>query len=269
MKSGILAATAMSALSFVGGMAVGSRYPDAFRGHPVVAPAAAGKEVATVTSPPPVSPPPPAPATARRDMGVFPADASGLPVTGLPELIAALLPPAGFQDLGWDHLLHSPLVLWRTVGVDESATGGERHGDARVRAAGVTSTRLRKDREELTWTVSLTTGGNPKYGPKSIALAPGGTGEQKCFGYLDDGCWFPASAAFASPILTGTILCRGASPSENAIYRISSPGRRPELLVYSESEGSGGRSASLRMLSVSSAASACAELKKTGEVMDD
>jgi hypothetical protein len=75
-------------------------------------------------------------------------------------------------------------------------------------------------------------------------------------------------AAISSPALKSELICKGGIPSgSTVVYRISAAGRQPGLLVYTDNEGSGGSSSSMRILGDASAKSACAELRTTGEVL--
>ncbi len=65
-----------------------------------------------------------------------------VPISNLPDLIIAVMPKVSFNRLGWDHLIDSPLIRWKTVGVQESKEP-RREGFARVRVAGLPATAIR------------------------------------------------------------------------------------------------------------------------------
>jgi hypothetical protein len=110
----------------------------------------------------------------------------------------------------------------------------------------------------LAWTVTLTTGGPSKFGPKWIDIAPGPPGPDTCFGTLDDGCAFTAEQALASPAIVTQSLCKlTVLGGSKEVYQISTTGKPPVILVWETSGGSGGSSSSLEIRPVSDLPQAC------------
>ena len=88
---------------------------------------------------------------------VFPPTANNLRRVELPDLVALVLPPKGFENLGWDYLTNEAAIAWQTQGVVEDTALHEfdRRGVVRVSVSGKTAVVLHQAREELAWTLTL------------------------------------------------------------------------------------------------------------------
>ncbi len=198
------------------------------------------------------------------EMAVYPREAEGLPINDIADLVAAFIPPHGFDQLGWDYQIDNSAIRWVTDGVDESLAGyATREGYVRARVAGLPSTRIRQRREELAWTVTLGDDNGVKWGPKWISIQAGTPankthGNQQCFGPLDDHCTFTAEQALASPMLTKQLVCSSPAGGERKdAYLVSARGKPPALIVYHNSAGSGGASSWIEIKPPSEKAEAC------------
>jgi hypothetical protein len=190
---------------------------------------------------------------------VFPQPASKLPAIELSEFIAMLIPSSGFEHLDWDYFSDGP-VRWITDGFasDDAVDETTRDALVRVRVRGKASTVLKQRREELAWTLSLVTKGNPKFGPTFIRLEPGQlVGDGQCFGTLYGGCTFKPEDAIGSPHVRAELLCEYEFNGHPGVYRLEENGRPPVLLAYFLGGGSGGESSELEIHPVEDATELC------------
>jgi hypothetical protein len=192
-------------------------------------------------------------------MPVYPRDAADLPVTNLSDLVVAVIPAHGFNGLGWDDMIDSPMIRWTTDGVTVTGTSAAlRQGLVRVRVDGKPSTTIHQVREELAWTVTLGTYGPEKFGPQWISVEPGVEPHDQCFGALDDGCTFSSAQALAAPTLTKQLICDVAEfGGQTQVYSVTASGKAPVLLIHTTSGGSGGSSSSIEIRPLSDRTVAC------------
>ena len=189
---------------------------------------------------------------------IDPPEASGLPISHLADLVTTLLPPAGFEQLGWDYLAAQPNIHWLTNGYADRGNGAERTGLARVRVGRRESTRLLQSLNELAWSITLATDENPRFGPKSIEVDVGYGSDKQCFGTLDNGCTFTAADALSSKSLTAQRVCElDESGGIKQVFDVSAVGKANLLVVVSQNEGSGGASSTLSILPEEQRSSAC------------
>src|ERR1019366_6274596 len=150
-------------------------------------------------------------------LGVFPRSAAHLKPRELADFVADIVPGAGFASFNWAYLSDGG-ILWITEGLNYGQSETIREGLARIRVNGRPSTRLRRRREELAWTLSLVSEGNPKFGPEYLRLEIGLPPAGVCFGTLDDGCDFTASDALASRRIAHQMLCEGQFNGNPEVY---------------------------------------------------
>lgn len=187
---------------------------------------------------------------------VFPPTATNLRRIELADLVALVLPPKGFENLGWDYLANEPAIAWQTQGVETDNDTSYRRGVVRVSVGGKTATVLHQVREELAWTLTLGTNGNEKYGPRWISIQPGVFPDDDCFGTLFEGCTFDAQQSVAS--VKSKIICELPVPRRlDKVYSISTANRDASLLVYRYSGGSGGAQDELEIRPMSDQSTAC------------
>ena len=176
-------------------------------------------------------------------VAVWPRIAASLSPISLNELIAKSIPAS--DDMRWDHLQIAN-VRWVTDGIDSTETGMQfRIGLTRVRASGVTSRLLRQKWEELTWTVELSTEGNSKWGPTTLNIRPGLTGNLYngnyiCFGSGFEGCSFPMDAIRGSKVAFIQRCTIGEGASQSVVFKATTLDGRRGTVVYQGSGGSGG-----------------------------
>jgi hypothetical protein len=182
------------------------------------------------------------------DLPVDPPTAQALEPISLPDLIFLALPPPGERYSGWDRMLDAPSILWVTPGFSSPPNRPElteRVGLARVRVDGAASTILLQSREELAWSITLSSENNPALGPEKIEIEPG-TPEDDCFGSLTDGCSFTVQQAIASTRFHSEAVCTPnvVLMDTNEVFKITADDREPQLLVYSDSKGVSGEETS-------------------------
>ena len=183
---------------------------------------------------------------------VYPQTAASAAITDLSTLVASLLPPKGFSGLDWAFAVGNPRVAWQTEGVLSEGQQTVRVGYARVRVAGKVSTVLRRQLDELAWSVTLLTDGPAKFGPQGIDISPGVLPNMECFGTLFEGCSFSAADALTGGGLKARQVCTtGSEGNGDKVYAVTANGGVESLVVVSTSRGSGGDSASIAILPMS------------------
>lgn len=192
-------------------------------------------------------------ATNAQEGDIYPASLRGSSSIELGQLVLLLMPENKFSHIGWDHQADSP-IIWKTRGFDTTnwADGTEhsiRNGIVRVNVLGRPSTVLRERVAELGWTVEYITSQNPKFGPEEIEISPGVPGES-CFGTNYSGCDFdaPTKSLLAAGVQIREI-CRSAEiTGERRAFFLSHPQRQPTIMMWMRDGGSGGVSASVKLL---------------------
>jgi hypothetical protein len=181
-----------------------------------------------------------------RHLAVWPRSASALPPISLSELIFRAIPRA--NKMSWEDL-QIPNVQWITDGIAYYPNDGEpyRQGLAHIRASGATSTLLRQRTEELSWTVTLSTEDNEKWGPTTLTITPGLTeakykGQYMCFGTGFSGCAFPISSIRNPKIRYVQQCVIGFGANQSIVFRATTADGRRGTVIYRGSGGSGGTS---------------------------
>lgn len=188
-------------------------------------------------------------------MPVFPPTAKSLPRVELADLVALVLPPKGFENLGWDYLAKEPAIAWQTQGVAFENDNAYRRGIVRVSVGGKTATVLHQAVEELAWTIEFATSGNQNFGPKWISISPGTADGNECF-EGGNGCTFEVQQAIAS--VKSKLVCKLPVPrAVDQVYSISTVDKAPSLLVYHYEGGSGGEQYQLEIRPMSDQSTAC------------
>jgi hypothetical protein len=191
--------------------------------------------------------------------GTRAASVDASPDVDLSDLVVALLPTNGFQTIDWDYLVDDPRIAWKTDGSETDGRRTVRRGMARITVGGKKAQILRQHWEELTWTITLATFGNPTHGPTMIDIQVGGTDPNTiCFGSRFRGCDFDEKLALSSKLLNLKRICApGGSRNYRHVYAASTPGKKPSLLVYNMSGGSGGSSSWLEIRPLSDQTEVC------------
>ena len=195
-------------------------------------------------------------------MAVYPSILQGRESLELGNAILLLMPKPNI-DIGWDWAVDSPIV-WVDEGFQQEGNRAIRRGVVRVNVMGQSSTILRKKKDELGWSVELSTFSSPKFGPDEISIEAGlGAGGQ-CFGTLYDGCDFDPVQSLKNAGIDAKELCKDSDfdSNFNRIYSIVAPGKALSLLRWMRSSGSGGSSSQITLLLKTSPANVCKSLTK-------
>lgn len=179
---------------------------------------------------------------------------SPTPAIDLSELLVEVLPKNGLEGTNPRYLRHNRKL--------------HRHGHewwVRATAAGVIPMRIYPDRKELEWSIGLNP---PDFGASAkISIQPGSYQKspdghyQYCWASNFTGCTFPVAAALSSPKLNSRLICPNHEGAElKYVYEVSAKGKKPSLLVYYESVGSGGSSNWLEIHSLSEQERLCRPL---------
>jgi hypothetical protein len=197
---------------------------------------------------------------------VFPNQLEGTRSFELGELLLLLMPDRGSRFVGWDHRADSA-ILWVTAGIQsgKAPNGDDRYrrdGIVRVSNEGEIAQVLKERKVELGWTVTYINDSSPKFGVDKIFIGPG-TPTEVCFGSTFDGCWFDVPfKSLVSVNIKARSLCstrRGADAVR--AFELSHQDRRPTVMLWSESGGSGGMSSDLAlMLNTKPASTICTEI---------
>ena len=96
---------------------------------------------------------------------VYPTTAQSLKPMELGEAILLLMPDKGANSVKWDHRAASN-IQWLTEGWQSYEIGTTifRDGLMRIHVKGKVSTVLKKQKQELAWTVSYSSDENPAFG---------------------------------------------------------------------------------------------------------
>jgi len=190
--------------------------------------------------------------TTQPTQGIYPETLQGAKPFELGELILLLMPDSGATSVGWDHRADSRIV-WQTTGYEAAprADGTSkyiRNGIVRVHIQGKISTVLRQRIDELGWTVSYSSDGPPNFGPEEIAIEPG-LPQEACFGTNYDGCDFdePLTSLSSAGIGATKICGKREMGVASSAFLLTHAARRPTVLVWVTSGGSGGSSAWLTL----------------------
>ena len=188
-------------------------------------------------------------ACSRQDEQVYPTSLQGKKKFEIGELVLLLMPEASQGAIGWEHQSNSDIQWITTSGYAERERGkGEteyyRDGVARVNINGTVSTVLRERVTELGWRVSFLSMSPPKFGIESIEIAPGSR-DAPCFGTNYEGCWFESPIkSLQSVSISANLLCSVERGQEGVkAYELIHYGKRPVVMYWHESGGSGGSSA--------------------------
>ena len=191
--------------------------------------------------------------TTQATQGIYPETLQGTKPFELGELILLLMPDSGATFAGWDHRADSRIV-WQTSGYEtvQKADGTSkyiRNGIVRVHIQGKQSTVLRQRITELGWTVSYSSDGPPKFGPKEITIEPGLPQEGGCFGTNYEGCDFdePLTSLSSAGIGATKICGKRKMGVASSAFLLTHAARRSTVLVWVTSGGSGGSSAWLTL----------------------
>lgn len=179
---------------------------------------------------------------------VYPKELQGAKPFELGELVLLLMPNSGTTSIGWDFRVDSP-ILWRTLGYESvQGRGGAslyiRNGIARVHIQGKRSTVLRQRVAELAWGLTYSSTVNPNLGPEEIKIAPG-LPREGCFGAKYTGCDFvePLNSLSQAGIVATKICGKRGVDELVSAFSLTHSGRRPTVMVWKSSGGSGGSSA--------------------------
>jgi hypothetical protein len=176
---------------------------------------------------------------------VIPAELTGTKSVALGRMIQSLMPHSTDKTTSWDRQANAE-IRWesggyRTVLTTYHGTIYVRTGVVRINNQGYVARVLTPKRAELGWGINYYSKSDPANGVERISIAPG-TREDVCFGQRYDGC------NTAAPIrslrrngVTAKMLCRERDgPDEIIAYMLYSIGKRPTLMAWWTSGGSGG-----------------------------
>jgi hypothetical protein len=170
---------------------------------------------------------------------VWPREAAPLKPIELSALISQFLTA---PNLRWE-MLQNGSVRWTTNGIETNERRSFRRGLARVKLNGRSSTILRQNIDELAWSIELSTFDQERFGPTLATINPG-TSQEQCFGTGFTGCYFTAEEALGR---LGLRQACSVGPAGNVAKVYERAGRRSMTVVYRNSTGSGGRSASIEL----------------------
>ena len=194
--------------------------------------------------------------------GVYPTTAQSLKPMELGEAILLLMPDKGANSVSWDHRAASN-IQWLTEGWQSYPKVNSifRDGLMRIHVKGKTSTVLKKQKQELAWTVSYSSDENPAFGVKKISISPGvpglpGKGGEICFGSLYEGCAFAPQPSLNESGIRFKKLCeRGVDGSSHVIgpggvtgFELSHPNRSVSFMRWHQNSGSGGTTNHIELL---------------------
>jgi len=188
-------------------------------------------------------------ACSRDDERVYPTSLQGGAKFEIGELVLLLMPDADQGAIGWEYRSNSDIQWITTSGYaererDKGETEYYRDGVVRVNINGKVSTVLRERITELGWRVSFLSVSPPKFGVESIEIEPGSR-DAPCFGTNYEGCWFESPIkSFSSASISAKLLCNVERGQEGVkAYELRHHDKRPVVMYWHESGGSGGSTA--------------------------
>ena len=176
---------------------------------------------------------------------VIPAELVGTKSVALGRMIQSLLPNSTDTSIVWDRQANAE-IRWDSTGYKTKLTPHHgtiylRTGIVRINNQGTVARVLTPKRAELGWVVTYYSKSDPSKGVERISITPG-TREESCFGRRFDGCDTAAPIqSLRSNGVTAKMLCRERDgPDEVIAYMLDSTGKRPTLMAWWTSGGSGG-----------------------------
>ncbi len=176
---------------------------------------------------------------------VFPAELVGTKSVALGRMIQSLMPNSTDTSVGWDRQANSE-IHWDSTGYKTELTTDHgtiyfRTGVVRINNQGNVARVLTPKRAELGWVVTYYSKSDPSKGVERISIAPG-TRDDECFGPRYDGCDTAAPIqSLRSSGVTAKMLCQERDgPEEVIAYMLHSTGKRPTLMAWWTSGGTGG-----------------------------
>ena len=180
-----------------------------------------------------------------RSQSVIPPELVGTKSVPLGRMIQSLMPNSTDTVTSWDRQADAAIQwesgAYRTVVTTDHGTIYLRTGIVRINNQGYVAKVLIPKRAELGWVVNYYSKSDPSKGVERISIAPG-TREEVCFGPRFDGCdtVAPLQSLRRSGV-TAKMLCRERDgPDEVIAYMLHSTGKRPTLMAWWTSGGSGG-----------------------------
>jgi len=178
---------------------------------------------------------------------VIPAELTGTKSVALGRMIQSLMPNSTDTTTSWDREANAA-IRWepgryRTVLAYDHGPTYFRTGIVRINNQGNVARVLTPKRAELGWVVTYRSKSEPSKGVERISIEPG-TRDERCFGVRYDGCNTAAPIqSLRSSGVTAKMLCRERDgPDEVIAYMLHSTGKRPTLMAWWTSGGSGGSS---------------------------
>jgi hypothetical protein len=156
-----------------------------------------------------------------------------------------MLPKGEFHPSWW--IGGDPMGLpmtWITYGVTEDGSSPYhkvRYGEARIKAGGEVLKHLTERPTEVLWTISLR---GTEFGPEYVLFEP----QPECWGLGGSGCIFDLMEVFQSAGISADALCQFQEwGARGMLFQIRATGKSPAYVVYLYSEGTGGRSATIKL----------------------
>jgi hypothetical protein len=184
------------------------------------------------------------------DTPVIPSSLQRTKSIELGQLILILMPGKDEHEgaVDWSYRADSPIV-WITKGVEDNSSGDRysfiREGWIRVNVQGATATVLQQKPVELGWSVQYFSDQPSKFGIHEISIRPGmEDGKKNCFGETYTGCDFkePFSSLVAAGIHVETTCMANLAAERQVFFLLTHPSKRPTVMSWTYSSGSGGAS---------------------------
>ena len=181
---------------------------------------------------------------------VLPPVMNGTEVVTIGDLLKSLLLRSTEHVGSWDRKAH-PAIRWelkryrKVLGPNQEAVY-VRDGIVRIINQGHVASVLKPKRAELGWTVRYSTDEDPSKGFKKISLNAGFHGNE-CFGSRYEGCdmEMPLRSLHRNGVAAKMLCHESDGPDEVQAYVITALGRKPALMAWWTSGGSGGTSSQI------------------------
>ena len=176
---------------------------------------------------------------------VIPAGLAGTNSVALGRMIQSLMPNSTDGSIGWNRQANAE-IRWDATGYKTELTTYHgtiysRTGIVRINNQGNVARVLSPTRAELGWTITYSSKADPSNGVERISISAG-TQEEICFGSRYEGCNTVAPIqSLLSAGVKAKMLCRERDgPDEVIAYMLHSTGKRPTLMAWWTSGGTGG-----------------------------
>lgn len=185
----------------------------------------------------------------QKGNNTYPPSAGKLKSIELGQAILMFMPPSETNQIDWSYQSTAGIIwLDDTYESAKDSSSNFRTGFMRINVEGIKSTILKKEVQELAWSVTYEGPINPRFGVDMITLEPGISDGNQCFGATTGNCTFNPLMSLAHANIEVNILCKSEVDGETVGLMLSAKGKKSIPAVLVTGSGSGGQSSSIALL---------------------